>query len=98
MWLAFRSMLTRCGGAGLIKPLPRPPAILPMIRPKSSTGGGIRTHTLVPQERILSPQRLPFRHAGNRSAIEERGSVRHKHTEASVTEAMRARPDWYGKC
>ena len=29
-----------------------------------STGGGIRTHTLVPQERILSPQRLPFRHAG----------------------------------
>ena len=29
-----------------------------------STGGGIRTHTLVPRERILSPQRLPFRHAG----------------------------------
>jgi hypothetical protein len=24
-----------------------------------NAGGGIRTHTLVPQERILSPQRLP---------------------------------------
>jgi hypothetical protein len=30
----------------------------------SSTGGGIRTHTLVPQERILSPQRLPGGRAG----------------------------------
>src|SRR5271157_3396142 len=33
-------------------------------RRKSSTGGGIRTHTGVPAQRILSPQRLPFRHAG----------------------------------
>ena len=29
-----------------------------------NTGGGIRTHTGVPAQRILSPQRLPFRHAG----------------------------------
>ncbi len=28
------------------------------------TGGGNRTHTGVPAQRILSPQRLPFRHAG----------------------------------
>jgi hypothetical protein len=29
-----------------------------------NTGGGSRTHTPLPRERILSPQRLPFRHAG----------------------------------
>ena len=29
-----------------------------------SAGGGSRTHTGVPPQRILSPQRLPFRHAG----------------------------------
>src|SRR5262249_12477244 len=28
------------------------------------TGGGNRTHTGVTPQRILSPQRLPFRHAG----------------------------------
>ena len=57
------------------------------------TGGGIRTHPGVPPQRILSPQRLPFRHAGNRKVIDERGSARHKHTEACVPEAMRARPE-----
>ena len=30
-----------------------------------STGGGSRTHTGVSAQRILSPQRLPFRHAGS---------------------------------
>jgi hypothetical protein len=30
----------------------------------ANTGGGSRTHTGVPAQRILSPQRLPFRHAG----------------------------------
>ena len=30
-----------------------------------STGGGSRTHTGVCAQRILSPQRLPFRHAGS---------------------------------
>ena len=34
------------------------------IRRKSNTGGGIQTHTVVPQERILSPQRLPWRGVG----------------------------------
>jgi hypothetical protein len=28
------------------------------------TGGGIRTHTGITAQTILSPQRLPFRHAG----------------------------------
>ena|GEM_PF-6128088 len=31
---------------------------------KLNTGGGIRTHTGVTPRRILSPLRLPFRHAG----------------------------------
>ena len=31
----------------------------------SNTGGGSRTHTGVSAQRILSPQRLPFRHAGS---------------------------------
>ena len=33
--------------------------------PLQSTGGGSRTHTGVSAQRILSPQRLPFRHAGS---------------------------------
>ncbi len=32
---------------------------------RKSAGGGTRTRTLVSQKRILSPLRLPFRHAGN---------------------------------
>ncbi len=56
-----------------------------------NTGGGIRTHTLVPQERILSPQRLPFRHAGKRAPIDPSESARHKHTEVRLPEAIRAR-------
>ena len=32
-------------------------------------GGGIRTHMLVTQRRILSPLRLPFRHTGLRLPI-----------------------------
>ena len=32
---------------------------------ESNTGGGSRTHTGVSAQRILSPQRLPFRHAGS---------------------------------
>ncbi len=35
-----------------------------MIRRKFNTGGGDRTHTGITPQRILSPQRLPFRHAG----------------------------------
>ncbi|SVA21296.1 uncharacterized protein METZ01_LOCUS74150, partial [marine metagenome] len=30
----------------------------------AGTEGGIRTHTSVKGQRILSPQRLPFRHPG----------------------------------
>ena len=52
-----------------------------------NTGGGIRTHTLVPQERILSPQRLPFRHAGMVGA--QRTST------ASSRIKMGARPVWF---
>ena len=49
----------------------------------SNTGGGSRTHTLVPQERILSPQRLPFRHAGSWVGSIERQEDAHKRTEPS---------------
>src|SRR5262249_40871563 len=35
----------------------------------SNTGGGNRTHTGVPPQRILSPQRLPFRHAGKAGSV-----------------------------
>ena len=42
------------------------------VRPKATrrtqnTGGGNRTHTGVPAQRILSPQRLPFRQASDSS-------------------------------
>lgn len=35
----------------------------------TNAGGGSRTHTALPGQRILSPQRLPFRHAGSRSRV-----------------------------
>ena len=35
-----------------------------MVPPILGAGGGTRTHTLVAEERILSPPRLPFRHPG----------------------------------
>src|SRR6185437_8578815 len=44
-------------------------------RPDSSTGGGNRTHTGVPPRRILSPLRLPFRHAG--TVLVRTSSARH---------------------
>ncbi len=47
---------------------PEPSVLRDLTHPvglSQSTGGGIRTHTRVPPERILSPQRLPFRHAGS---------------------------------
>ena len=43
-------------------------------RRNSNTGGGNRTHTGVPPQRILSPQRLPFRHAGAVRVDHSRGS------------------------
>ncbi len=36
----------------------------PCESPRGITGGGTRTHTGATAQRILSPQRLPFRHAG----------------------------------
>ena len=36
----------------------------PTIHRKFNAGGRIRTHTGVPPQRVLSPQFLPFRHAG----------------------------------
>jgi hypothetical protein len=64
-------------------------------RRKSSTGGGIRTHTVVPHQRILSPQRLPFRHAGTRGVLDGLASARHKHTDACGSESIRTarKPD-----
>ncbi len=54
----------QCDGVGFTNILPKPLVSLPINRHKSNTGGGIRTHTGVTAQRILSPQRLPFRHAG----------------------------------
>ena len=48
----------------------------------SNTGGGSRTHTGVSAQRILSPQRLPFRHAGSCGEVST-GRRCHKRKEPS---------------
>ncbi len=48
----------------------------------SNTGGGSRTHTGVSAQRILSPQRLPFRHAGSCGEVST-GRGCHKRKEPS---------------
>ena len=45
----------------------------PGNRRKLNTGGGNRTHTGVTPRRILSPLRLPFRHAGDAGLVSSTG-------------------------
>ena len=66
-FIPYRSQATRrqCQPCGRCK-VAAIPAFMRLPRMDvSHTGGGSRTHTGVSAQRILSPQRLPFRHAGS---------------------------------
>ena len=84
-------MSPQCDAGPVAKLLPTVMVSIPKNRRKSNTGGGIEPTRGYPQ-RILSPQRLPFRHAGKRAPIDPSESARHKHTEVRLHEAIRARP------
>jgi hypothetical protein len=66
------------------------PGVFASVRFLAYTGGGIRTHTRVTPERILSPQRLPFRHAG-RDSPDHGPRVSARQTQAAANRSCTTR-------